>query len=186
VSARGIFAGAVLLAMAAASWLLVKTIKGDRAEGPVAAADAQGYYIKDAAILGTDVDGGLLYTVEAKDIRHIPPENKVALTEVKVLYSATGRPTWSATSATGSIDDAGAEISLEGEVRLQNDSDQVGDEFIIETEKLLFSPRERFASTDLQVRITQPGVVLTAIGMDADLENEMLQLKAAVSGQFRP
>ncbi|NNF50940.1 MAG: LPS export ABC transporter periplasmic protein LptC [Gammaproteobacteria bacterium] len=176
----------MLVAAAGASWLLVKSVSGDRPDTAGATQESKGYYIKGAAILGTDEDGGLLYRVEATDIRHMPGENMVALTDVTVRYSAAGQPAWSVTSATGSIDDASSEISLEGEVRLRNESTAQEEPYLIETDTLLFSPRRRYASTSAQVRITQPGVLLTATGMEADLEKEMLQLKASVSGQFSP
>lgn len=183
---RSLLGASLLVAIAAASWLLVKSIEGGNSDGPAIARQSQGYYVKDAAILGTDAGGAMLYTVEAQEIRHLPRENVVALMSVAVRYSATGQPAWLVTSSTGRIDDASADLSLEGDVRLQNDSAATDDTYLIETETLLFSPRQRFARTDAAVRITQPGVILTATGMDADLENEILSLKAAVNGQFRP
>lgn len=183
---RSILVGGFLVASAAASWFLIQSIDSGTSDSAAEPPESQGYYLKDAAILGTNDSGGLLYRVEAEDIRHLPLENRVALNIVTVRYSATDQPAWSATSTNGSIDDESATISLSGAVRLQNDDPQANNSYLIETETLEFNPRERFASTEAQVRITQPGVLLTAMGMDADLENEMLKLKAMVNGQFNP
>lgn len=175
-----------LVASAAASWLLFKNIQQAGPDRPAGSAGAEGYYLKDAAILGTSEDGTLLYTVEAADVRHLPQERRVAMQTVKVRYSDTSQPAWSASSGSGSIEDDGARISLTGNVRLTNEDPAQKNNYVIETDALEFRPRERFASTDGPVRITQPGVVLTAVGLEADLENEIVNLKAEVSGQFRP
>lgn len=183
---RGILGSVFLVAGAAASWFLIQTIQHGGSQDAATQSESRGYYLKDAAILGTNDEGGLLYRVEASDIRHLPVEKRVALAGVTVRYSAAGQPAWSATSSAGSIDDESAIISLSGNVLLRNDNPDEEPAYEIQTETLEFKPRDRFASTDAQVRITQPGVLLTATGMDADLENEMLVLKAEVSGQFNP
>lgn len=186
MNARGIAWGTLLLAAAAGSWLLIQAINTPQQGDRQTDSESQGYYLKGAAILGTNDEGGLLYRVEADDIRHLPTEKRVILSTVTVRYSAAGQPAWFATADSGSINDESAAINLTGNVRLHDAAESDPSGYLIETDVLDFWPRERFASTDAEVRISQSGVVLTAIGMQADLENEMLELKAKVVGRFNP
>ncbi len=186
MSPRGILGTMILLAAAAGSWLLIRSTSEQVQSARQDSADLPGYYLKDAAILGTGDGGDLLYRIEADDIRHLPGEDRVALTAVRIRYNDGTQMAWSATAQGGSIDGQGANIQLVGEVRLRSENPEDKGQFLIETSVLDFQPRRQFASTADAVRITRPGVVLTAQGMEADLNREVLKLNANVSGRFNP
>lgn len=185
MSARAGLAFALLVAAAGGSWFLYRSSQEPASFATTFGEQAPGYYLEDAAILGTGEDGSRLYRVEARTIQHLPAEDRVAMQAVVVRYSDRDVSNWVASAREGSIEAGGSGILLSGEVRLRDSSaDEEG--LVIETEVLEFRPRERFASTNASVRITQPGVVLTARGMEADFLNERLRLTAEVSGRFTP
>ncbi len=186
MSWRSLVGLALLLGAAAGSWVLLKSSSREPAVLAPAGPGEPGYYLNDATILGTDADGRQLYRLEAASIRHLPASDEVTLNAVVVRYSDGSQPDWFARANQGTIIDQGVLIRLTGEVILQDGSADPQEKLLIETNALDFRPRERRASTDAEVRLTRPGVVLTATGMDADLGEERLQLKADINGRFNP
>lgn len=186
MSWRSLAGLALLLGAAAGSWVLLKSSAREAAAPAPAGPEQPGYYLSDAAILGTDSDGRQLYRLEAASIRHLPASDQVTLDAVVVRYSDGSQPDWFARAKRGTIIDQGTLIRLVGEVVLQDGNADPREKLLIETDALDFRPRERRASTETDVRLTRPGVVLTATGMEADLGAERLQLKADVNGRFNP
>lgn len=186
MSWRSLASLTLLLGATAGSWVLLQS--SSREPGALASTGPEqpGYYLNDATILGTDADGTQLYRLEAARIRHLPANDEVTLDAVVVRYSDGSQPDWFARANQGTIIEQGMLIRLTGEVILQDGNADPREKLLIETNALDFRPRERKASTEAGVRVTRPGVVLTATGMDADLGEERLQLKADVNGRFSP
>ncbi len=185
MSARTGLTLVLLLLAAGGSWFLYRSSLAPGAPLPGHGQQAPGYYLLDAAILGTDDEGLRLYRIEAESIQHLPAEDRVAMQSVVVRYRDSDETSWLVRARAGSIEAGGSGILLTGDVQLR-DSSAAEEGVRIETDVLEFLPRQRFASTTAAVRITQPGVVLTARGMEADLLNERVRLKADVSGRFTP
>lgn len=183
---RGIVALIVLLGAAASSWWLIRSTDRVRTDNRAGQQDLPGYYLKDARILGTAEDGSLLYRIEAVAIRQAPARDSVHLEGVRVSYAQPGQAGWTVSAREGNIEGRGERIDLRGAVELVNNDAPVGKELIIRTETLSFQPREQFASTAEAVNISQKGYVLTAVGMEADLNQQLLRLKSDVSGTFQP
>lgn len=183
---RGVLLLIVLLGAVAGSWWLSRA--GDRIppDSGTGQAEQPGYYLKDANILGTAEDGSLLYRIEADDIRQVPAEDRVHLQGVLVSYARPGESGWTVSAREGHIAGRGERIDLRGNVELISRPASGERPLIIRAETLAFEPRERLASTADRVNISQPGYVLTAVGMEADLNEERLRLNSDVSGTFKP
>lgn len=87
----------------------------------------------------------------------------------------------------GLISDDQDEISLTGRVIVKSRSSDIESELeptIIRTEELAFHQTDRLLSSTSLISITAPGVQLSSIGMSADLENDKINLKQQVKGQY--
>lgn len=177
---------ALLIAAAAGSWVLLRSSAQSQGAPRLSDPAQPGYYLNDATILGTDVDGVQLYRLEAASIRHQPATDEVTLEAVVIRYSDGSQPDWFARAKQGTIIEQGTLIRLAGEVILQDGNVNPREKLLIETSELDFRPRARVASTEAEVKLTRPGVVLTARGMEANLAEERLQLKADINGRFSP
>ncbi len=176
----------VLFGAAAGSWWLTRSPQRSDPDSGINQEALPGYYLRDATILGTGEDGRLLYQIEAEDIRQAPSEDSVYLEQVRISYAQPGQADWTVSAREGSIAGSGERIELRGDVELTSAEQAVGNDLVIRTQTLSFQPRERIASTADAVSITQRGNELTAIGMEADLNAQLLRLKSDVSGTFRP
>lgn len=186
MSWRGLLGLTLLLGAAAGSWVLLQSSLGNPPAPLSSDPSRPGYYLSDAAVLGTDADGRQLYRLEAASIRHLPATDQVTLESVVVRYSDGSQPDWFARAKRGTIVEQGALIRLAGEVVLQDGNANPAEKLLIETNTLDFRPRTRHASTEAEVKLSRPGVVLTARGMEANLAEERLQLKADINGRFNP
>lgn len=186
MSWRGLLGLVLMLAAAGGSWVLLQNSTAPAPQPGRQGAAQPGYYLSDAAILGTGADGRQLYRLEATSIQHLPAEDRVALSAVVVRYSDGSQPDWFARADEGTIVEQGNLIRLSGDVVLQDGNANQQEKLLIETGTLDFRPRDRSASTEDAVRITRPGLVMTARGMTADFDAERLQLLAEINGRFSP
>ncbi|HUO82647.1 MAG TPA: LPS export ABC transporter periplasmic protein LptC [Gammaproteobacteria bacterium] len=184
MSWRSLLAVVVLVGAAVASWLLGSApgTQRDAAEAP--AVPDTGYYLEDATFMETGANGSVLYEVAARSAVQSPADETVTLRQVHLDYAADEAAGWVLEAAEGRISEASRVIELSGNVLLRSDG---GDEpAVVETETLTVDPELKLAMTTDQVRIRLGPHVLTGTGMQVKLDEQHLELEAAVHGRFVP
>ena len=89
--------------------------------------------------------GEVQYVLNAKQMRHFDADNSSHLSDVKLVANMPNQPQLSATAATGSVLDAGGEITLAGDVVLQTQANKKLPALKISTPKLTILPDENIA-----------------------------------------
>ncbi|AFV00643.1 LPS export ABC transporter periplasmic protein LptC [Simiduia agarivorans] len=92
---------------------------------------------------------------------------------------------WLIRANQGVANQKGQQITLSGNVKLWLQDPERGLTELT-TEKLVYFPKRRFATTDAPVRITTPDGTADAIGLDADLTKQILTLKKRVRSVHAP
>ena len=151
----------------------------------VANVGGDGFYLKSARILGTDVDGQLLYEIEADFIMQ-QASNDIAMQNVQISYSDGSQVPWTITADEATISEDQSLVRLSGHVIAVSDAGFSGQATEIRTPQLDIEPTTYKAETDSRVQIRIGSRSLTATGMLALLRDNQLQLRSNVSGKFVP
>lgn len=185
MSSRNLF-GIILLAIGAlGSWYLAS-----RLEQPGAADNAgnvlqQGFYLREARILGTGEDGSLVYEIEA-DYAEQRSDEQIAFDVVRIRYTSESEIPWSLTADNAVISQNEKKITLSGHVLATSAEGFAGEVTEVSTSWLELQPELYQARTDRRVRIRIGDNSIMATGMEASLLENRLQLKSNVSGKFVP
>ncbi len=185
VSIRHAVALVALTAGALASWYLARQGSGDDDMVPTFETTQQGYYLISARILGTGLDGGLLYELRAE--RAEQRENGVvSFTNVSLDYSPQAAVPWRVNADSAVIRQDENRVMLRGHVRAVSNEGFSGKDTEIRTQYLELDPDKYLAETDERVQIRIGARSLTATGMLASLKENRLELKSNVGGKFVP
>jgi lipopolysaccharide export system protein LptC len=176
----------VALAVAAiSSWYFASSLQSPEVTRTFSNSDSDGFYLRSARILGTDVDGNLLYSIEAEFAQQY--ENKdIELQNVQLRYSADAGVPWTINADTATLIDEESLLRLSGHVTAVSNEGFEGEVTEIRAPQLDIDPNSYRAETSSRVQIRIGSRSLTATGMLALLQDNRLQLKSNVSGKFVP
>lgn len=171
----------LLVALGAATAWLAQNPDTAPAEDAAAPASAPGYYLTDATLEQTDVNGRRTLLAHAERARQLDAGGDVSLETPTVRYHArTGRD-WVMTAREGTLPAGQQRVNLEGDVSLRADATGGA---VVRTEHLELDVPAQVATTTDAVRIELAPHALHAHGLRADLTQESLHLEADVHGTF--
>lgn len=181
---RGAMILVLLLAAIASGWSAWR----QRTDVPAAAgtSDRSDYVLHDFELVSLDDDGHEAFTLRAPHLHRDPVDETMALREpVFLLPEEEGALYWDLRASTGWISADGERMRLQGDVVAVSDPADTR-AMRLETEALEVLPRERRASSDLAVTITQPGTTMSGTGMEVDLADKRFQLTSKVHTRYVP
>ena len=185
MSPRTITYIALLSAGAIGSWYLARSnapaYDKERPYDPT----HQGYYLKQARILGTGDDGSLLYEIEAEHAEQLE-DDRIEFTEVRIRYSPGSEVPWIVNADYATLREGAPRIALRGHVQIINPGDSSEDETEIRTEYMELDPDAFTAETDQRVQIRIGSRSVTATGMLASLNDDKIELKSNIRGKIAP
>ena len=185
MSARGMVSFTVLLLAAIGSWYMARHLVEPEVVETTGKAMPSGYYLRSARILGTGIDGHLLYEIEA-DYAEQQDGEDTTFQNVRITYSEGAGVPWVLNADIATISQSRERVILKGHVRAVSSEGFGGNETEIRTQYLEFEPDAYRAETDRRVQIRIGPRSLTATGMLALLQENRLELKSNVSGKFVP
>jgi lipopolysaccharide export system protein LptC len=182
---RNISLGGLLLGAAVASWYWSRPPA--EARPPATRVEpALGFYLTDAVLYGTGIDGELLYEVSAQRAEERPAEALLWLTQVKIDYRPAAQVDWSLTASTAVAPSDGAVLQLAGEVEVRSAATPDGKDTLIRTTALTLDTERRVVSSDEAVTVVLGTEQIEAVGIRAYLMDDRLELNSNVHAQFRP
>ncbi len=186
LNTRNVLGLSALTATAAFSWLWSRQgIENDSRGGSTRSAPL-GYYLKDAAILGTDEEGRPLYRIWAGSAEELPDEDRLMLRDVRVEYQPQLDVPWVLRATAGEAPLNETYLDLSGDVELTADSGGRSGPTIIRTGRLRLEPEDFVVQTAEPVTIFIGNRRLDAVGMRIDLKADHMALESNVHGQFLP
>ncbi len=185
MSARGMVTFTVLLLAAIGSWYMARYLGKPEVVETSGQAIPSGYYLRSARILGTGIDGQLLYEIEADYAQQQDGED-IVFQDVRIRYSDSAEVPWVLNADTATVSQSPERVILKGNVRAVSSEGFDGKTTEIRTQYLEFEPDAYRAETDSRVQIRIGPRSLTATGMLALLQENRLVLKSNVSGKFVP
>ncbi len=185
MTTRNVTTFIVMLLVALGTWYLARSLRSTETTEAVSNGAIEGFYLKSARILGTDVDGQLLYEIEA-DFVEQKESNEIAMQNVRISYTTDSLVPWTISADQATISEDQSLVRLSGHVIAVSDAGFEGQVTEIRAPQLDIEPTIYRASTDSRVQIRIGPRSLTATGMLALLQENQLQLRSNVSGKFVP
>jgi len=129
-----------------------------------------------------DTSGKLRYRVTAARMTHYPGTEQLQLQRPLIDMQQRNGNTWRISSETGESADSGDRIRLLGQVNIHRSG--ASGPLQVRTRNLLVKPGQAYASTDSAASITTPGLHVDAVGLEADINNNTLELHNRVRGRI--
>lgn len=140
----------------------------------------------DAFVSGMHLDvmdsgGQLRYRVTAEHMTHYRNSDHLELQRPLIDLQQRNGNTWRITAETGETQDSGDLIRLLGSVNIRRSG--ASGPLQVRTRDVLVKPEQGYATTDSPATITMPGIHVNAVGLEADLDSDTLELHNRVRGR---
>ena len=172
-------------AVAVGTWYLASSLTTREIVETSTERYSAGFYVRGARFLGTDLDGSLLYEVEA-EFAEQQPNKEIELQNVKVTYATAADVPWTITADEATLVHSRGTLQLRGHVIATSDEGFSGQVTEIRSPILEIDPNSYRAETSSRVQLRIGSRSLTGTGMLALLQENRLELKSNVSGKFVP
>lgn len=172
----------ILLLAAVSSWLSEESRREARraeAEGE----RAPDYFMEGVVATEMGADGRPRQRLEATRLNHFPRDGRSELAAPHLVVYQDESPPWHLFAKRGEVRAGGAEIFLEGGVRLTRAAPE---EVEIRSATLRLHPDRRHAETADPIVVVSGADRLEAVGMEASLQDERVTLKSQVRGIHAP
>lgn len=141
------------------------------------------FFIRDAYITTFDENGQLSRIIESPHLQHFPAPELMTLTSPLITLPRDDRGDTQISSDLGSMPDDESKIELAGNVRVIDNS-AAQTPWVLTTSVLTLLPPEDYAETDAPVQIQQGINRTDAIGMQAWLKEQRIDLLSDVRGYY--
>lgn len=137
------------------------------------------YTLHDFELVSLDAEGRESFTLRAPKLTRDPDVRTLSLsTPVFIIpprAGTTGAP-WTIDSKTGWVSAKGDEIRLRGDVHAVS-TKTGGQPVRMDTQELDVFPDAKRATSKVAVSVKQPGLILNGHGMDAKLDDRVVELR---------
>jgi LPS export ABC transporter protein LptC len=142
-----------------------------------------GYYMNDAVITETTLEGNPRLKLDARTIRQDPEDDNVALFDVRLDYVSIPDQHWVLTAERGSVPANSHTVTLAGNVTLRQLDTQPG--ATLRTPSVSVNTDTNIARSSDPVSIELGNHSVLARGFTADLKAERVRLESQVHGRFQ-
>jgi len=179
------FAVAGVLALFAAitgwlAWIQGRDGETDSFVGP----PRSDYVLSDFSMRALDADGKLAFVVESPRLARHPWLGTFAIDEPRFVILDGNADTWNASARSGWVRKDAKELRLSDAVAADRVADADSTPLSLRTERLTALLDSDRMTSDAPVTITQPGLILRGVGLDADLKQDRFSLLADVRARY--
>ena len=146
-----------------------------------------GYVLHDFELIALDENGIESFAVRAPHLQETPGARTIELQQPLFLLPDTDDRSkhWLLRSDSAWISDDQSEVRLRDAVK-GTSPEGAERATTITTERLNVYPRERRATSDVQVTLVQPGTTMTGVGMEALFSENRVTLQSNVKARYEP
>lgn len=145
----------------------------------------RGYYVNDAVLTETGVDGRPRIVVQAGTIEQQVADRSVILSRLELDYRTEAAGTWKVTADRGRMPADQTSLQLEGNVTVRG-GEPGGPVAIIRSEQLAYDTGASVIQTPDPVTVVFGQHELNGRGLRVDLNARTLRLESNVNGRFLP
>lgn len=186
MSWRGIVTALLLVGAAISGWSLWNQRSEEPALGP--SSGRPDYVLNQFELVVLDEQGEETFTLRAPMLARDPTSQTMEVATPLFLIppsAGSSGDAWQVRSRTGWVSAEGNELRLIGEVTAISDG-STGPPVAIATEQLNVFPETKRISSAVAVSVNQPGSILRAHGLEADLDTKLYTLQSRVRWHHAP
>lgn len=149
--------------------------------------DQVDYYLADFSLSAIAQDGSLSHTLDGQYMGHWREKNTSFIVSPRIQSQAEpNRGTLTAEEAT--LDHSKNEVLLNGKVQLLSEQNSAKNpqQLTLETAFLRYRLNDKVLSTESEVKITGPNLILQGTGLESKLDEETLRLNQHVRSVYQP
>ena len=179
--------GIIVLALAAAlsQWLVWLTREHPDAE-TYAGPPRSDYTLQDFTLTALDGEGRRSFEISGPRLARRSDDGSIYVTTPDYVLVDGSDHLWHGHSQAAWVDREGEVMKLQGEVRMQREAGEDGQPIDIVTRDLTVLPRKKQLETAERATITQPGSILSGVGLRGDLDAKTLELLSDVHSTLEP
>ena len=186
LSATRLFPLLLMLALAALSFWLERTVREEEGEHPSLRRHDPDYIVDNLLHTRYNEQGAVESTLAAAKMLHYPDDDSTDLIAPRVVQTKPAEPRMTVTADRGTLSQDGEEVFLYGNVLLVRESGPERSESQMRTSFLHLVRARSVVRTDREVVVTEADRVLSARGMEYHNDTQELFLRERVRGRFQP
>lgn len=133
-----------------------------------------------------DVDGRLVNYLKTPLLHHIPLHNTHWLKTPHIVISQPDQPAWDIHAQQATALNGGQQITFNKDVVIHQAKDDHTQESTLKTEEMTYFPKDKLATTLLDVTYERPGNIVQSTGMKAYLAEKRVLLLGQARGTYAP
>ena len=142
------------------------------------------YVLSDFTLRAMGDDGKLAFTVESPRLARHPHLGTFEIDAPRFVILDGNGDAWDASAQRGWVRADGKELRLSESVAADRRPDADSAPVSLRTERLTALLEEDKMTSDAPVTLTQPGLILRGVGLDADLKQNRFSLLADVKARY--
>lgn len=163
---------------------LIHTISSDFRVKKVNNPDQPEAIMENVTMVQMGPDGYPSHRLISPEIINYQADNVTLSTNPQItLYSPPGLP-WVITAKHGKASNGIEKIYLWQDVVVHRPGNKFSPPSTMTTTNFTVYPKTKTGHTDAPVRLTQPGMIVTAVGADADLAKKQISLLSNINGVY--
>ena len=176
---------AVLLCLACSSWYFASTKKMIKLDAHTLSTTAD-MVIDNLTVHQFDTNGHLVNSLQTPVMRHISMNNTHWLKTPHIIITQENQPAWEIHAQQATALYGGQQITFNKDVIIHQEKDEHTQESTLKTESMTYFPKDKLATTLLEVTYEQPGNIVQSKGMTAYLAEKRVKLLSQARGVFNP
>ena len=151
-----------------------------------ALANSEDAIINKVTVRQFTKQGTLANFLQADEIRHIPNHDKHLLLSPYIIIHQNNDPPWEIRSKKAVSLHRGAKITFQDDVVIHQNQTSKQEESTLHTERLVYFPQRKFATTKSKVLFTQLDKDIHSKGMNVYLEDKHIELLRKAQIVYHP
>lgn len=180
---RGILTLVLLVAALLSGW--AAWWQRDTVKATETVSTRPSYLLRDFELVALDGQGKESFTLRAPELAQSPADKTMSLRTPTFLLPDKSGARWQVTSRTGWVAADNSEVRLRGDV-IAVSPPTADRPTTMKTEELNVFPDKNEATSAVLVTVSAPGSTMRGTGLQADLENQRIQLLSKVSTRYEP
>lgn len=174
-----------LICLAASGWYFASSSKKFELLDDETLSTTADAIITNLTVQKFDLQGHLVNALNTPLLHHIPRHNQHWLKNPSIVVSQEAQAPWEIHSDQATSLNGGDQITFSQHVILeQKEKNSVKNTVL--TEELTYFPNTKFATTDQEITLKQPGSIVHSLGMEAWLSEKRVKLLHQARGQYDP
>lgn len=175
----------ILIALAGSGWYFASAPRAAQLD-PQTLANTEDTFVSNVLVSQFNEQGRLINRMSSPLLKHIPNGNTHLLTKPFITVVQDNQAAWQIRSMQATAINGGEQITFEKQVVIHQDAGEHNQENTFKTSKLLYYPKQKFATTKSKVLFVQPGSTVNAKGMNAWLSDKHVQLLSKTRITYEP